>query len=274
MRCLRIIVSITAVISVLLMTLFFVKNLNNNNGPKISCSVDGVIEVSTKITDQELIKFASATDTEDGDLSDKIIVERKMYFLEKGLSTITYAVSDSDNNVTKLEKNIKFVDYYSPKIILYDDLIVPINSSVDLLSCVGVEDAYEGDITHRIKMITSEFSNVVAGKYNVNFKVTNSFTDTRSINVPIIISEEDYSGAIIKLTDYIVYVPKNTKINFENYIADIISQNGTSYTKENVVIDSNEYDSKNEGAYSVYFSINSWNKTITKTRLVVVVEGE
>lgn len=272
MRFVRITISVLAVISVLLMTFFYVLSISHQNKPEILCSVEGLLEAPTKVTDEELLKYVTASDAEDGDLTDNIVVERKMYFYEKGITSITFAVSDSDNNVTKLERNVKFTDYYSPKIILLDDLIIPINSSVDLLSCVKVEDAYEGDITHRVKMIRSDFNNLVAGIYNVNFKITNAFADTRSIDVPIIITEDDYSAVKIKLSDYIIYVPKNSKLNFEDYITEVVSDNGPSYNVSNVEIDSSEFDAENEGAYNIYYSINSWDRVVTKTRLVVVVE--
>lgn len=74
-----------------------------------------LIEVSLKATDEELLKGVSAHDEKDGDLTGNIIIESVSGFTEKGVSKITYAVCDSNNNVAKTTRKIRFNGYQSPK---------------------------------------------------------------------------------------------------------------------------------------------------------------
>ena len=70
-----------------------------------------MIEVSLKAKDEELLKGVTAHDEKDGDLTDKIIIESISRFTSKGVSKVTYAVCDSNNNVAKATRTIKFKGY-------------------------------------------------------------------------------------------------------------------------------------------------------------------
>lgn len=274
MRFLRMSVSIIAIITVSLMLLLGAVNMKKKVAPVIICKEEGTINVPTNVTDEELIKYVTANDAEDGDLSDRIIVERQMYFLEKGLTTVVFSVCDSDNNTTKLSKNVKFTDYHSPRIKLLNDLIIPVKNSIDFKNTVSVIDKYDGDMSNRVKIISTTYNNLSPGEYDINFKVTNSFSDTCDVTIKAIVTDEDYSTADIKLSKYMIYVDKGTEIDFKKYINGVNDYNRRGFSTSSVVIDSKEYNSEKSGVYNVYYSIKSGNDTVAKTVLVVVVEGE
>lgn len=273
MHFLRVFVSVLAAISVIVMAVFTVADNSRKNPPVIKCDSGEIIEVPTKTSDKELLKYVTAFDEEDGDLTKNIIVERQNYFLEKGLTTVNFAVCDSDNNTVKLKKKIKFSDYTSPQIELLDDLIIPTQETVSFKSLTTVVDKYDGNISGKTKIISPNYNNLKAGEYDINFKVTNSFSDTCDITVKAIVTDEDYSAASIKLSKYSLYTEIGETVNFRDYISGIVSTNGQNYSVSQVIIDDSDFNPEKAGIYNVFFSVKSGSSTITKTRMIVVVDG-
>ena len=273
MHFLRICVSILAALSVIIMAIFTITDLNRKNQPVIKCDSGEILEVPTKISDKELLEYVTAFDEEDGDLSQHIIVERQNYFLDKGLTTVNFAVCDSDNNTVKLKKKIKFSDYTSPQIELLDDLLISTSESIDFKNVASVTDKYDGDISGKIKIISPNYNNLKPGEYDINFKVTNSFSDTCDITVKAIVTDEDYSAASIKLSDYLIYTKIGETVNFRDYIKGVVGADGQNYSVSQIVIDDSEFDPEKAGTYNVFFSIKSGSNTVTKTRMTVVVDG-
>ncbi len=271
---LRVFVSILSVITVSLMLLFGIMDMNKRNVPKIYCKEKETISVPTDTTDAELLKYVVARDPEDGDITKKIIVERQFYFLEKGLTTVIFSVCDSDNNTAKLERQLRFTDYHSPEIKLNNDLIVPIKGNVIFRNSVTLIDKYDGNLTSHIKIISPSYNRLVAGEYDINFKVTNSFSDTCDITVQAIVTEEDYSAATIRLSEYLVYANKGEEIDFSQYITTVLNHHGQSYTVNNVEIDASEYNPDKPGTYNIFYSIKSGETNVTRTRLVAIVRED
>jgi hypothetical protein len=255
------------------MAIFTITDLSHKNQPVIKCDSGEILEVPTKISDQELLEYVTAFDEEDGDLTKNIIVERQNYFLEKGLTTVNFAVCDSDNNTVKLKKKIKFSDYNSPQIKLLDDLLISTSETIDFKNVASAVDKYDGDISGKIKIISPNYNNLKPGEYDINFKVTNSFSDTCDITVKAIVTDEDYSAASIKLSEYLIYTKIGETVNFRDYIKGVVGANGQNYSVSEIVIDDSEFNPEEAGTYNVFFSIKSGSDTVTKTRMTVVVDG-
>ena len=273
MHFLRICVSVLAALSVIIVAIFTITDLSRKNQPVIKCDSGEILEVPTKISDQELLEYVTAFDEEDGDLTENIIVERQNYFLEKGLTTVNFAVCDSDNNTVKLKKKIKFSDYNSPQIKLLNDLLISTSETIDFKNVASPVDKYDGDISGKIKIISPNYNNLKPGEYDINFKVTNSFSDTCDITVKAIVTDEDYSAASIKLSDYLIYTKIGETVNFRDYIKGVVGADGQNYSVSQIVIDDSEFDPEKAGTYNVFFSIKSGSNTVTKTRMTVVVDG-
>ena len=273
MHFLRICVSVLAALSVIIVAIFTITDLSRKNQPVIKCDSGEILEVPTKISDQELLEYVTAFDEEDGDLTENIIVERQNYFLEKGLTTVNFAVCDSDNNTVKLKKKIRFSDYVSPQVKLLDDLLISTSETIDFKNVASAVDKYDGDISGKIKIISPNYNNLKPGEYDINFKVTNSFSDTCDITVKAIVTDEDYSAASIKLSDYLIYTKIGETVNFRDYIKGVVGADGQNYSVSQIVIDDSEFDPEKAGTYNVFFSIKSGSNTVTKTRMTVVVDG-
>ena len=274
MRIFRIIVAIvTAFVIGISATLYIRSNLNDTK-PVITCKVgqNDYIKASVKATDKQLISYVTAHDEQDGDLTKKVIVEKLTYFIEPGVTKIKYVVCDSDNNVTTLERKIRYTDYKSPQIKLTSDMIFTSGEKAELSGIPVAHDDLDGDITSNIKIISSSFTSVTSGQYDVNFKVNNSMGDVCDLTVKAIVAEKSYSDAQIKLSDYTVYLKRNGDVpDFASYVSDVKNADGKSYKVGNVVVDSKEVNIEKDGVYNVFYYIYDKKDVVTETRLVVVV---
>ena len=90
MRFLRIIIPIVAA-AALIGTIGMFMYDRSKSVPPVITSVSGknAAEVSCKVTDEELLKLVTAHDSKDGDLSDKITVQRNMFFTSPGCAGIS-----------------------------------------------------------------------------------------------------------------------------------------------------------------------------------------
>lgn len=276
MRFLRIITPILAVLIFVVAVYLEIGNYKKRVAPVIEmrdASIE-VIEAKIDTTDEELAALVKAYDDKDGDISENIVVEHKNYFFEKGLSIITFSVCDSDNNVSKISKNIRYVDYTSPKIEVYSDLIYMVGSTERISSYFRVNDVFDGDISSRLKVIATDFNKNIPGEYYVSCKVTNSYGDTQDMVFPIVIEPQIKLDAKIYLKQYYVYMNKGETLDFSQYIDSIENMSNSNYSVENIVVDTQKLDNTKPGVYPIDFNLVSNNKTVARTRMFAIIEGE
>ncbi len=273
MRFLRIFVPILAAITVVATVGIYILSLNENDAPVLE-SINGnlEIEIPCSTTDEELLKLVRATDKQDGDISDKITIQKNLYFTEKGTIGVTFAVCDSDNNVSKLGMNVHYSDYVSPKIDILADLVIIKKRPQELIKAFKVEDVLDGDITNRLKVISSEYNYNYAGEYLANCKVTNSHGDTTELNIDLVVVDS-LNQADIMLNDYCVYVPVGTEIDYNSYISEVLNAEDHHFNTSDVKIDASEYDPTKPGVYNIFYKIESGGNIVAMSRLFVIVEG-
>ena len=80
------------------------------------------VTVSVEDGDKGILEGVRAEDKKDGDLTDQIFIESRSNFIEKGRFTVTFAVADSDNHVSKASREITYSDYHSPRFELSQPL--------------------------------------------------------------------------------------------------------------------------------------------------------
>lgn len=272
MKLTRILTVVIATFVLVVGVLLRVSSVGEKDAPTITCSVGEVIEAPVAVTDEELCAYVTAYDNKDGDLTSKVTVSRKTFFIEKDTLFVTFAVSDSDNNVTSLKKRLRFTDYKAPEILLNNDFVFPSGYSYDLAYYVKAQDIIDGDITEYVKLISPEYVNTV-GTYPVNLKVSNSFADTTNITINAIVTNNYSFNTRIYLSTYITYVDKGAELDYKSFITEIVDKDGKKYNINNVKIDSSAVDTTQPGVYDVFYRIYSGKEEISMTRLVVVVKG-
>ncbi|CAM3811532.1 immunoglobulin-like domain-containing protein [Parendozoicomonas haliclonae] len=127
----------------------------------------------------------SATDKEDGDLTSAIVVDGLVNTARVGDYSLTYTVTDSDNNTTTAKR---VIDVHSEKPVLsgVKDLTLQLNANFAPLAGVSASDAEDGDLTADIK-VTGQVDSATVGVYQLEYAVTDSadqtVTATRKVRV-------------------------------------------------------------------------------------------
>lgn len=220
MRFVKIVIAILFIASAGVSVYVHLTATNDYIAPEIKCNADKIM-ISVNDSKDDMLRFVSATDKKDGDLTDKIIVESISPFIGKNTAKITYAVADSENNVTKLEKDIVFTDYTAPEFNFKSQQIYYVGATkVDLLNGVTAYDCIDGDISTRVVIADSKIDLSQPGVYPVTYSVTTS----KGITSEITINTYVYSSRLydtIELDTYLVYTDSKNPITPENFIKSL-----------------------------------------------------
>lgn len=196
-RYLRHIFSIALLISVFILFVFYYYNttiMPTKNVPVITFSENIKNEVKVNYTDTDFLKGVTASDVEDGDLTSSIVVEQKSNIFKGNMREIIYAVCDSDNNTTKISREIEYIDYKPPVIeAVSDNPTIKSRKYAEVLSCFRATDVIDGDISNKIQIenIDTSGNNVTNGIFPVTVSVTNSCGDVTTFKQVVKLIEED-----------------------------------------------------------------------------------
>lgn len=252
MKPMRIIVLIAFFfITVASLAVFISEKISEDKTIPVITVEEEVIEVSLKATDEEMLKGVTAHDEKDGDLTDHIIIESISGFTEKGVSKITYSVCDSNKNVAKATRKIKFKGYQSPKFKVLGNLCFSLYERIDIKELITASDSLEGNVTHKIVITSDKYSSINAGNYYVDATVTNNKGDTSTLRLPLIVEDRPVSVPKIELKEYLIYTAKGKTVDFNSYIVDALDFNEKSL-KNKVTVES-AVDFNKEGTYQVHF---------------------
>lgn len=258
MRYFRWIIAVLAVIVTLLRIVFFIAKSDIDVGPTITCEKD-YFEVKCDDDLNDLIKYVSATDPQDGKISD-ITIER-MYFVNDNKSKISFVAIDSDNNIARISRKVIYTDYEGPKIHMLDPLVYSVTDNDKIEKIFSADDQFSGDISDRIKLIINSFSRRQAGVYPLTVKVSNFYGTTRSIDFNAYVFNSPFT--IIELNENVVYLSKDqSKPDFLSYMKN---------PSENITVDEGDLDMGTEGSYEVLYYAGDKNSPTAFNRLVVVV---
>ncbi len=213
----------------------------------------------------------TATDKEDGDLTDKIIVSSTGYFVEKGTINVNYVVFDKGHNCGKFSRKVRFTDYESPRFSLLQPLVVPLNSNVRPLSYITATDSLDGDVTGNITVVSGQVSNYSANVYPVVVEVSNSYGDRVRVPFNVEVRSPKDVGPEIILSSYIIYIKKGTTFDPKSMVLSVRAQTtGEELDKENVFVPDNVYTDI-PGCYPIRYVYDHDGKE-GRAYLTVVVE--
>lgn len=262
--------------------------LNRNSdphGPEIQMD-SKEIEVSIHAKEEQLLQGVTAADKKDGDVTDSLLVESQGMFISPGKRKIVIDAFDSNGNVTKAERVIKYSDYVSPRITLSGPLRAPISNINQLTEVITVEDCLEGDITDAVQLTPMRSSDTFSlpGDYRMKISVVNGVGDVVEVPVTVELYEnlQDSSKAKALLSDYLIYTKVGQEIDPSEYLEGVVVRNveyrwddevtGTiiPYTRNQIDIENNvKIDTP--GVYDVIYSITE-NSFTTQIRMIVIVE--
>jgi len=238
--------------------------------PVISADTES-IWVSVNATDEELMVGLTAKDEKDGDLTSEIVVGNKSKFIKKGTINVTYVVFDQDNNLAQLTRKVNYLDYESPKFSLADSLDFYVGEVVSVLQVLKATDSIDGDITDKIRIISSDVNNREVGTYSVKVQVSSDYGDTCEIMLPVNIHANAINCPTITLTSYMVYLKVGEKISPEKYISNVVDAYGSAIDKDSVQIENN-VDTACPGVYQISYTVVDEKGKTGVCNMVVVVE--
>ena len=224
--------------------------------PMIVC--DGVpLSVSVTASDRDLCSGLTATDDTDGDITDRIIVQKISQLVNNDTAVVSYAVFDSSSNVCTFSRYVTYTDYESPRFHLSQPLIYSLNSLITIEDRLTASDLIDGDISNRIRLSSSNVFNDSLGQYPILIQVTNSTGDSSVVSLTVTIKNYTAQNPVIVLDEYLLYIDSDTELDIESLRDHILrvreSANGAPVDPSKVKI-SGEIDYSKPGSNDITFS--------------------
>ena len=254
--------------------------LNRDSGgeaPALKSTKDK-ISVSCKYTASDLLQGLTASDEEDGDLTDRIIIGNFSDFKSRGLADLDYMVYDSDGNNDACTREVQFSDYKPPQITFDAPCVFFARSatSADLLQNTRAYDMLDGDVTKRVKITETDADFKQPGDYSFSVYVFNSFGDEVNMEFPLHLLDPAQKGNTVSLAAAVEYVNKGEDLHPEDYFVGVTNDiTGSPVPTESYTlhIDS-DADTSKDGIYEVHYSAASSDGSILAETWLIVVVGE
>lgn len=248
---------------------FFTRESNLGHVPSISFDQE-LVTLSVEDEEDVLLEGVHANDEEDGDISDDVFIYDMSSFDENMTRTVTYAVFDSDSQMTTASRQVKYKDYTAPRFASSQSLMNLSLTDDENTSYMTAYSCVDGNITNKISLSKVEEDRNVIYRYSVTDSTGTSSTleirDETSL-------ENVFNNSIeIELSDYILYVDKGSDIDPEDYIVSV----NTSLGKQNELIPyvdiETNYNADKVGTYEVKYTLNRSNGDYGISKMFVVVE--
>ncbi|MBC2099978.1 DUF5011 domain-containing protein [Listeria booriae] len=162
--------------------------ITSNDAPTFTTS-DVYLKVGDKFNPYAGI---TASDTEDGDLTDRIDIESSnVDMTQAGTYAVEYSVTDSDNNTTKITRHV-YVRTNDKPVIHASDQTFKAGASFNPLAGMSASDTEDGDITANVTITANDVDANQAGTYHVTYSVTDSDdnTTTKTITITVLTNEK------------------------------------------------------------------------------------
>ncbi len=256
-------------------------SVTDNNIPKFYVDED-ILEISVEDGVETYLQGITAQDDRDGDVTDTIVVEKYGQIGDNDEFIVTYAAFDKSGNVAKYRRTVRFKDYVSPHFSLHAPLMFLYGRDVSVEKYVHVIDVIDGDISHKIKpTLISQVPLSSEGIHQMMFRITNSMGDTVELQLPVEIYPTGKYDASLTLKDYLVYLPKGSSFNAEDFLGtfthhdmSISLDNGVPMNLKLMISGSVNTDVK--GVYPVTYTVSYERGQYTYSavsKLIVIVEG-
>lgn len=246
---------------------------------------DTELMLSVQDSREKLLQGISAFDDRDGDVTDSLIVESiRLADASTGKISVTLAAFDHSGNVAKTLREAVYTDYHSTRILLNKAMVYTQNTDYDPMEAIVALDDLDGDITYRVRAMSMGESAVnTLGVHPVQFRVTNSMSDTTVLELPVEVIEPNLYNAQLELTDYLVYLEKGEQFDEKAYL-NVFRYGSTSVSLQDGLPGSyslKTYGTVNTGVPGVYalsylltYDTGSQSADYAAySKIIVVVEG-
>lgn len=271
MQHLRIITILIFVVAcaVLCWTLYTVAG-QDTLAPVITDSV-GDLHLQVSYDSPLLTQGLSATDDRDGDLTDRILVERVSRFSQPGVCQVSYVVFDSNNNFCRYQRTVTYDDYTPPRLHLELPLMYSRGEQISILDRLKLYDCLDGDITHALKLEASNVPDDANGVYEIELYATNNYGDSIYAKIPLNIGVYSADAPRIKLTQYLAYIKAGQAFSPLSYVEAVEDITGTAIPTEQVKV-TVMVDPTTPGYGQVCYEVTDARGVTGITYLTVIVE--
>ena len=232
------------------------------------------IDVSVRNKEEDLLKDVVARDKKDGDITDKIVIESISKFIDKDkhICNVTYAVCNSNHNVAKATRRVRFTDYRKPRFVLKQALCFQTGSDMNVKDIVGAQDVLDGDISDKVKILSRPISTNVSGDNTVTAQVTNSMGDTVTMKAVIIIKQDNNLSPTITLSKNIEYLKVGDKFDPHKYVKSVKDNENKGISTSKVEVKSSSVKTNKAGCYLVEYKVTDSDNNEGLAYLTVMVE--
>ena len=219
----------------------------------------------------------TATDAEDGNLTDKIeILKNEVDTTKPGKYEVTYKVTDSKGaSYTKsitVTVNPKMEVLNAIPTIKAEDKTLTVGDTFDPKADVTAADEEDGDLTDKIEVLKNEVDTTKPGKYEVTYKVTDNQGASRTKTITVTVNpkiEPLNEAPTIDVTDKEITV--GDKFDPKEGVTAKDTEDGDLTDKIEIL--KNTVDPSKPGVYEVTYKVtDSKGASCTKTIKVTVKE--
>ena len=244
----------------------FIKFTSDNQAPVINYSGD-VLNVTCSV-EQEVMRGVSASDNEDGDISDKIFIENASINFLNQTNIITYVAIDAAGNVGKLTREIIMSSDLNKVIEIIKPLDITVNSMEEFIGTdyFRVVDKCGNDST-QLMLVSGEVDTNVIGEYPVTIKI-----DGKEEIYVINVVEKFIAPPTISLKEDKIEVELNENIDYMSYIDTLLDEVDDLKTLSKRVVITGQADTTISGSYVVEYSVSNTSSKIATASLEVIVK--
>lgn len=242
---------------------------DRDDRPTITCP-QGVFEISAKDDESVLMTGVAATDNQDGDLTDRVIIASVSKLISKDTAKVTYLVFDSDDNMASLVRYIRYTDYQKPQFRVKVPLVYSDKGEVELMSRLGANDVLDGDISDRVRvstLVATDDSRI----YDITIQVTNSMGDTAWLVLPVVRQSSESLRPVVTLKETLVYVDKGGSFDAKQYLSSVSLAQGIA-DLANVKIEGTVDTNKADTYRVIYTYTDNSSNEVGMAILTVVVQ--
>ncbi|CEK36548.1 Ig-like domain-containing protein,Leucine Rich Repeat (LRR)-containing protein,putative S-layer protein,Internalin-A precursor,Protein prenyltransferase, alpha subunit,Leucine Rich repeats (2 copies) [[Clostridium] sordellii] len=217
----------------------------SNNKPVISGAENISIIEGTKFDTMEGV---TATDTEDGNITNKVKVTGTVDTNRPGKYELTYTVRDTDGNTTTVKRvvivNPKMAAINAIPVIKAENKTIKVGDKFNPMTGVTATDKEDVNITKYIRVIENTVDTSKVGTYKLVYEVTDSkgAKATKTITVTVI------NGNIENTTNNNTSTESKPSGNTDNIIGNNeINSNKTNNSQQNNQVTSNDSSNPQTG---------------------------
>ncbi|MPQ44196.1 immunoglobulin-like domain-containing protein, partial [Clostridium tarantellae] len=238
--------------------------VESNEKPIISGTENKVIKIGDEFNPLEGI---IASDFEDKDLTNKILVTGSVNNNAIGDYKLTYSVTDSDGNITNAERVITVRTNTKPKILAVEDTIIKVGDNFENTSLAVLSmDEEDGDITNLVSIKGKVDSNT-EGEYKLVYSVTDSDGNTTTAERKVTVRSNE--KPVITGADAITIKAYD---NFNETLGVTANDKEDGDLTSKINIEGN-VDTIKEGVYTLVYSVTDSDGNISSVRRSVKVRS-